>query len=292
MTFAKRALEITITLGSGQYGDVLGASKTMSNHRATVEIQTAGGTQQGSLYAQIYGLPLSDMNQLTQIGPYSNIVRTGNTISIAAGNDGNALTQIYQGTIKNAVGNYTHPPEPFLEVWALSAAGAAVVPVGANSWLGPTSVDSIMQALAAQVTPTPLTYSNNGVTAQLSNPYLTGTVLMQIQQCAKAAGINYKIENGMLSVWPKGSNVLQPVIPVISAQNGMVGYPNCTANGLEITTEFNPNITVGGLVTVQSQIQIANGNWTVVEVHQNLQTETPGGQWFTQFRGVHPDGNT
>jgi hypothetical protein len=186
---------------------------------------------------------------------------------------------VYEGVIDSAYGDFQNAPEVALNLTAFSALAAAVVPIQASSWKGTTQVDTIMSSLAKQMG---FAYENNGVSATLTNPYLPGTALSQVQECA-AANINYSTDNRTLAIWPRAGNRAGN-IPTISASTGMVGYPVFSSNGLYVNSEFIPNIKQGGQVSIESEIPVARGIWNVGSVVHNLESERPGGSWFTQLQ--------
>lgn len=279
MTFATKQLAITISLGTGQFGDTGANTVTVTGLRAKAEIQQFGGGAMPQIQLLVYGLPAAMINQLTAIGPINSAVMYQNSVLIAAGDAGSALTTIYDGTIWQAWGDYNQIPDSTLNIAGASGLAAALKPIGASSYPGSADVGTIMQQLAGLAG---LSFVNNGVSVQLSNPYFPGTALAQIRECAQAAGINFAIDTGVLQIWPK-SGSRAAAIPTISPETGMVGYPTFSSNGLMLTTVFNPSIVIGGIVQVQSSVTPACGQWVVVQISHSLESETPGGQWFTHL---------
>jgi hypothetical protein len=47
---------------------------------------------------------------------------------------------------------------------------------------------------------------------------------------------------------------------------------------------YNPAIKIGGLVQVQSAIQIANGKWRVNGLEHKLESLTNNGRWDTELK--------
>jgi hypothetical protein len=161
---------------------------------------------------------------------------------------------------------------------ALGAQIAAVKPVGASSYRGPTDAALVMSDLAKTIG---LAFENNGVSVILSNPYFSGTAWEQVKECGQAAGINYSIDKGALAIWPK-SSIRKLSGPVkISPETGMVGYPTFSSIGINVVSIFNPDVTVGCAIEISSEIVPARGLWSVYAVSHHLESETPNGQWFT-----------
>lgn len=282
MTFARKRIDVTISLGTGQFGDTGANTVTLTGLRIRAEIQQFGGDAMPQVQLLIYGLPASMINQLTTIGPINSAVMYKNSVLIAVGDDGSALTTIYNGTIWQSWADFNQLPDSALNIAAVGGLAASLKPVNATSFPGSADVGTIMQQLA---TLADVGFVNNGVSVQLSNPYFPGTALAQIRECAQAANINYTIDNGVLQIWPKGG-VRSGSIPIVSPQTGMVGYPAFSSNGLMLTTVFNPSVVIGGVIQVQSSLMAATGKWIVTQVSHSLESEMPGGQWFTHILGV------
>lgn len=282
MVFTQKQIDLTISLGTGQFGDTGANTVTVTGLRIKAEIQQFGGDAMPQVQLLVYGLPPEMINQLTTIGPINSAVLYHNSVLIAAGDSGTALTTIYNGTIWQAWGDYNQLPDTALNIAAVGGLAASLKPIGASSYPGSADVGTIMQTLAEMAG---LNFVNNGVSVQLSNPYFPGTALSQIRECAQAANINFTVDNGALQIWPKGA-ARNATIPLISPDTGMVGYPTFSSNGLMLTTTFNPAVVIGGVIQVQSSITPACGRWIATQISHSLESETPGGQWFTHILGV------
>jgi hypothetical protein len=62
----------------------------------------------------------------------------------------------------------------------------------------------------------------------------------------------------------------------------MVGYPMFSSDGIIVTCLYNPDIMQGGKVNVTSSLKVACGVWNITRVSHELDSEIPGGQWYTQ----------
>ncbi|CUJ00232.1 baseplate hub protein [Achromobacter aegrifaciens] len=278
MSFVKRRIDVTISLGEGKFGDTKGPDVTLSGYRVSVAVVAYNGDSQSQLQLRIFGLSQDMMNQLTVIGPIMT-ERRNNRILVAAGDEGQALSVVYEGTISQAWADYNSAPEVVFNVVALAAALHAVKPVNARSYRGATDVAVIASDLAGVME---LAFENNGVSAQLSNPYFCGTALEQLRACARAAGISYTIDRGVLGIWPR-NGARQGNAVEISAQKNLIGYPTFTGGGIAFTVLYTPELSLGGLVQVISTIEAAHGEWIVVSIVHSLEAEVPGGAWLSQI---------
>lgn len=281
--FTKRYLKAIIGLGTGQAGDgTPGTKYNLTDHRMSAEISAWGGETQGQALVRIYGLSRDLMNRLTTIGPIVYQVRAQNSLQILAGDDPDTLSTIYNGTIQTAFADYNNAPDVFLEVFATSAAVAALKKPKSSDYIGTVSVDFIMRDLAAKAG---LAFGENAdVSIVIQSPTYNGSYLDQIKACAYANKIDFKIENFTLSIKNTFGHY-SGAIPVISPSTGMVGYPTLNSQGMFVKSLFIPSLVLGGQIQVKdSELDAANGYWTVINVHHDLDSNTPNGKWFTTCR--------
>ena len=225
------------------------------------------------------------MNTLTVAGLGYGVRE--NYMMIEAG-DVNGMSMVFRGLIIDAFPELSQAPDAAFMVSAKTAQDLALKPVPPNSFQGTADVAQIMQTLA---TSAGLGFENNGVDIKLSNPYLHGALMQQIELVGKAADINWHIDgttnNGTLAIWPKngsrGGN-----IPVISPASGLILYPTFEKVYLMVRTIFNPLIKMGGQIQVpqSEQIAAARGTWSVIQVDASLSSQVPDGPWEMEVKAV------
>jgi hypothetical protein len=277
MAFSRKFINVTIKLQNGGLNG--GVNKaTIKDHRVGVAIEQNGSPDAGKATCSIYGLPLTTMNQLTQL-PYMSEAVGNNSILIEAGGDDGVAKKAFAGTIFAAFADI-HAPIAALRIDAMAGLYNAIAPAKPMTAQGSQDVAQLLGQIAKQGQ---LTLENNGVSCQIRDQYLPGSNRQQIKRLAEAAGINWLIENDTLAIWPKnGSRNSGPSgTPTISKKTGMVGYPRYTASGIEVVTLWNPNLIYGGSVKVESDLTPACGTWYIVNIAHELECETPNGKWFT-----------
>lgn len=275
---SKKVLELTITLGSGEFGENVGDTVTLSGFRMSADAINPGGDSMGRCQIRVFGLRADVMNKLTTIGSVNTAIKAKNKVLLVGGDDVGGMHFVFSGTILDAWADYNSAPDVAFNILAFAGLDAAVKPVGATSYKGGTDVSDILRDIA--VNEMGLAFENNGVDVKLSSPYLSGTALTKVRAVAQAAGISWTIDRGVLSVWPQ-SGARQGTPPVVSSATGMVGYPSLSSKGMTVKMLFNPNVKLGGDIEVQSTIPMACGKWRVFNLAHNLSTETPDGPWFT-----------
>jgi hypothetical protein len=65
----------------------------------------------------------------------------------------------------------------------------------------------------------------------------------------------------------------------------MDGYPTFDGVGVNFQIVFNPAVRFGGSIQIVTDIPQAAGQWIVTSVNHQLESEKPGGAWFSTVRG-------
>jgi hypothetical protein len=301
MSFLSRQIDVTFRLsdapaGSSGVPNVFVESGTntvtLSGLRVIAKIVNAGGGTMPTLDMAVYGMTLSIMNRLSTLGQEVNFI-PNNEVLVAAGDDsGAAKSTVFVGNITGQLGgsfiDFSDPANVAFRVHAAGLGVFAVLSSKPQSFSGSTDVASILSGLATQMD---CKFLNNGVTSKLNGQYLYGPPRAQALKVVRAAlpRIEWNSgEGGVLAIWPATGSRSQTTIPVISPQSGMEGYPSYTANGLELTTLFNPSISFGALVQVKSSLPAANQVVKVMGLDHDLHAQIPGGRWHSTIRGYNP----
>lgn len=282
MALIQRKIEMTFTLGEGAFGETGSNNVTLGGLRVQASIIKAGGPSMGTANLRVYGMTLSLMNQLSTLGMAPTLIRR-NAVTVTAGDNQAGMGVVFQGTITNAFADMNSPPENPFVVEAHTGLIESVVPIPVSSFQGSADVATIMQGLATQMG---LAFENNGVQVRLSNPYFAGSAREQAKACAEAAGIEWIIDNLRLAIWPAGGS-RRGIVPLIKAP-AMRGYPAYTSKGIALQTLFNPSVGFGSKVIVESDLKPACGEWIVYSLRHDLDSQVPGGKWFSALEAARP----
>lgn len=287
-SFTRKLLSLSVQLAGDpqtnqpqQFAETGADTVTITDKRISVRIQNSGAPSASAAQVMAYGLSQSVMNQLSTLGMVLNLVPK-NTLTIAAGNDPSALSTVFIGTIVEAYADYASAPDVPFVMNCQAGAADLTAPAVPTSYAGKTQVATIMAAFARAQN---LGFENNGVTASLTNAYYSGSIVEQRQQCARDANINAEVVNGnVLAIWPRFGSRNTQSVPLIAAppQGQMIGYPSFTQQGILVRNLFDPQISFGGKVQVQTDeeaLQKANGTWTIHKLDLALDSQVPGGEW-------------
>lgn len=308
--------------------------------RATISnagFNGTGGSREVNLV--IEGIPFDLMNRLSFISSYSsddgqNIIDCSRSmVTVQAGVKGNALAAVFNGNISEAYADYSAAPEVTFRVKANDfniLSHDAGEPLNYRTPVHPVT---ILSDICAHNGITLYDHGGWGPKAEVMFNYLSGTPLSQIQQVVDSVHAQSQLDlNGsinaekrftatlpILHVWGqyarRGEDVAQESIPIISAENGMIGYPRYSPVGCRILSIFRPELTYYSLVNLKSRYLPAawqdtdeqgynqfnqlihpdasktpwDGYWLINSVNHDLSCEVPGGPWLTEVECVISD---
>uniref|UniRef100_A0AAU6W3J7 Tail protein n=4 Tax=unclassified bacterial viruses TaxID=12333 RepID=A0AAU6W3J7_9VIRU len=280
-SFQRRRLRITFKLAAGTFTRE-GEPDTaiFEDYRSQVDIDAPGGYQFATCRMRIFGIDALTMNRLTVIN-YQNLDFLRNSIQIEASDEDGQFTSIFLGEIYIAQPDYAGAPDvPFI-VEARSGLIGSLKPSQANSFPGSQKVSAIMSRLAAELG---VSLEDNGVTQTVTDMYLAGSALHKVQVIAEAARIQYWYlpEQGLLAIAPMGVARRSESISY-TLNNGLVGWPTKTHVGIAFTALFRPSTYHGCKILMEQDVIACNGEWYIISISHRLESETPGGAWFTHF---------
>lgn len=231
MAFAERVLSVRFDLAQGAFPD---GSQTvdLTNHRVQAQIATlsAGSLASYVLALRVFGMKMSDMDALSQWNTFGTMIGENEvTLSVSSpGTLGGFARTAFSGTIYAATVDISDDGESSLVVSAQGGLYERLAPHPSNTYPGTVDVPSIISGIAQQAG---FAFQNHNVTAKISNQYLWGSALDQIERIAEAAQIVMLIDNSRtIHIWP---NSLVPNFQQIdlSADSGLIVSGNFGSSG-------------------------------------------------------------
>lgn len=301
MSFIERQISLTFKFGLGPNGIGSEEDITVTGLRISCQISIVGANQMPEAQMMIWGLSDSVIYKLSTAGQLWQKTRK-NSVIISAGDAGGPLPRIFEGQITQAWADLHDAPNVSFNIQANTGYLAQMAPTAPTSYPGQTEAATMIKNLVDRYnkeTKSNIVFKNNGVNVQFPTYYTYGTIREQIKQIVDDAGIEWNnMDNGVLEIWPRGGTPAGKAI-LLSPSTGMVGYPDFTAQGMTITTLFNPGLRFGGLVDVESLLTPSENNkglqpvkvknWPIKIIEHSLETQKPGGEWFTRVHTWNPD---
>jgi hypothetical protein len=281
-SFSPKLLRFTFVLSNNAMFEGTNSNRlTVEGLRATANVRCAGAPAFPEVTCQIFGMKQDDMNALTS--PAFDLFGTTRNVLQVEANSGSGWATIFAGQITEALPDYADMPNVSLRVRAQVLQYELIDPVPVTNYTGPTDVATIVQTIATKMQ---RAFENNGVSAQLDSPYLPNTLADQLRTVCEQAGVQLWADpaSTVIAISPKGVPRNVPVW-VLSPATGLVGYPVIDSNGyIGVRSIFNPAFRFGGPVRVEgSDVPRANGDWVVNTLNHMLESNKPGGAWFSEM---------
>lgn len=245
--------------------------------KCTAIISNPGGNNAfATLQLRVYGMTLNEMNYFSS-GGANLIINENFDITLLAGDVGGTIGQIFFGGIFSSYIDFSSVPDVAFVCSAQSGIFNKASPSAANSWVGSQNVEDLVKSLAESIG---MGFSNNGAHAIVQNQYAYGSVFDQIKRLCSAASIPFSVEDNTVSIWANDGTKNDKKI-LLNKETGLVGYPSYYQSGLIVKSIFDPDISIGCTIELQSLIPKANGKFPILATTHELSTLTPDGPWFT-----------
>lgn len=283
MSFTIKALRATITLRNGTFPDTNSNTVIIQNHHIKATISKPGGEDKNTLTASIYGLPLNIMESASTLAFHPQQSEK-NLIKLEAGDDTGTVGTVFEGEFTLAYANFNGSPEISFEIKAAAGIYPALLATPPIAIQGTTDAAKLFEQFAAECG---YTFINDGVSASVRNTTLTGSPIEKMHKLANQLGIDLYIDDSKVIITPAGSPRSGNAV-LIKLGTGLIGYPSFTQDGIEFKCEFNPSITLGGLVRLESVVPRATGTWRVTGLTHTLECLNPqaAGSWESRVKAT------
>ncbi len=169
--FATRAIDVTLRLGKGSWGNSGFDTVKLSGMRVHAELGFIMNPGATTAILHIWGITRNQLNQFTQAGLQYGV--RNNIVLVEAGDVGGTMSAVFQGVVLESFPDFTAMPDVPLMISASTTADLQLKPVPPSSVKGAVDVATLMGAMAKTAG---LTLENAGVDVKLSNPYFSGTI--------------------------------------------------------------------------------------------------------------------
>lgn len=284
MSFTKKIVEVRITLTSGTLSG--GANtKIIGGLPVKAEISNPGLPALSSAKISISGINQEDLEALTFLAFRPLTYAEGNVVSVYAEDEETGKSLAFMGNIVTSVPNYNAAPDVTLEIEAMAGYYAKLLAVPPYTFKGSIPVSSILQEICQKAR---FVFVNEGETKSVLNPYLKGSPIQKIITLANNYNLNIVVSGETVTLKPSQGD--RQVVSVLNKDSGMIGYPDFTANGIRVKSEYLPTVNVGDLIKVESIVPKATGLWSVISVNHSLGAHMDNAPWFTTIEANYPEG--
>lgn len=273
MTYKKRTLKFQFKLEKGAFNDKGDNILTIDNIKANLHVGGYGGTSGTVMNAEVFGLSLEKMALLSFKGiQYEST--TQNMMKVWANEE-----LIFTGSIGSCYIDLGRMPDAPLIIQATSTFYDQSIETKDFSVKGDVKVSDIITAIAKS-----MGYAvviNSSINQVEKDPVYHGNLYQQLTDCLRAHDLTWDIRNGVIFVWKSGTTI-DEVMPLVSSENGLIGYPIFNGFGVSITTSFSSLLVRGRNLKLETDLPNASGVYGINDVAYILSSWQEGGSWYAQ----------
>ena len=279
--FMQRSLSVRVTSTRSGVTTV----RTFDNARVRMQV-TGDGAGYGLARVAIYGQPLQVMNALARmlVTPVGDDGQDAITVTTAG-------RLVYTGRITFGFIDFGNVPDValVLECNSVLALQMATRPPFAGSGAVPL-YDALSSVLAG--TGFSLDFDSVALADRtINSPRVVGSAADQVAQlCKHFPDVVYNVSLSTVAVYSAVARTsgASGTIKRIARDTGLVSYPQCNGTTLTLTTLYDPMLSPGQPIMVDTPDDaVAGATWLVAGYQHQLDARTPGGAWFTRISATY-----
>jgi hypothetical protein len=222
-SFQTRALRATFTDLSGQKTSGTGSTLVLTGLRMSARFNALAGPAQGDLDLTIFGLTPDHLNQrFFNFNPPWEMTIASTILTLEAKTGDGAWSAVYSGVVMSSAADLNAMPEAPLRVLCSSGYQTQLLPAPNHVFPGAVDAATIIGAVCRDAG---FEFVNDGVDGvMLRDTSLQGVAIDQIESVCGAADVNWTIELGTVTIWPRKAQRRQPEI-LLTPETGLLGYP-------------------------------------------------------------------
>lgn len=272
MSYQRRDLQIEFTLGEGDFDGRGGNVITLKNMKCELSVAAFGGRTGTTMELALYGLSLDYMAKLTN-KTQNNIAQKQHSIRVKANDE-----YIFAGTIVSSRIDLNQMPNAPIELTANAVDRERYIVCEPTSMQGSIDIAVVIKSIAERVG---LKFINVDVNKKIENPHYTGNAIQQINKIAKEYSFSADVDMGTVTIYTGGAPI-DGVVPFISPDNGLKGYPIFYDIGLNFRCVFSSLIQPGRKIRLETGLPNGSGDYYVRKgTTHYLSSNTDGGLWDT-----------
>jgi hypothetical protein len=209
-----------------------------------------------------------------------------NLIAIRAGEKGGMLPLVFQGEITGAFADFNACPDVSMRFEADSGGYAQQIALPPLTVSGEVPAERLFSRFSAEAG---YTFVNEGVTASVSDAWFPGSPVARAEKLAHDTGCELIIDDGAIIALPAGKARSGNAV-LLTRDTGLIGYPTFNQDGISCRCLFNPDLSYGGLIKVESIVPRASGVWRITKLTHSIAASVPGGgDWESQVEAAYTE---
>ncbi|MHA3365187.1 baseplate hub protein [Yersinia enterocolitica] len=247
---------------------------SISNVKSTVSCQSSGNLFGTQVNVSIFGLSMDMLSALSSraMGLYGSNTESI-SMKIFVEN-----TAIFVGRMTSSIANMNQIPNSALMITATANADLQNKIASPFSFNGSTSIKNVIEAICKSAGYSPIINGLNGV--MVNNPHYEGSMFQQLEKICYDLNISMSVTPPNISFWETNTK-RDDVIPFISPESGLIGYPIFSNGGVMFQTQFSTLLTTGRNISLKTSLPHADGEYNLSSVTHELSSWMPDGPWHS-----------
>ena len=272
--YNQRSLRFEFTNETSSFDEKGNNTISISEVRSTVSFQSAGNLFGSQANVSLFGLSMELLASLSSkaMGLFgSDTERISMKIYVGD-------TAIFVGYMTSSIANMNTAPNSALMITATANADLQNKPSPPFSFNGATPVTSVITAICKAAGYSPYITGLDGIVA--TNPHYEGSIFNQLEKLCDDFDIAMSVASPTITFWPQNEKK-DDVMPLISPEYGLIGYPIFSNGGVMFQTQFSTLLTTGRNVKLITSLPHASGTYKLTSVSHELSSWMPDGPWHS-----------
>ncbi|WP_423776685.1 hypothetical protein [Citrobacter freundii] len=272
--YSKRSLRFEFVNETSSFDESGNNTISISEARATVSFQSAGNLFGTQINVSIFGLGIEMLAALSSkaMGLFgSDTERISMKVFVGE-------TEIFAGYMTSSIANMNAIPNAALMITATANADLQNKPASPFSFNGATPVPDIINAICNAAGYKAYITGLEGLV--VTNPHYEGSIFTQLESLCNDVNVAMSVAPPSISFWPQDST-RDDVMPFISPEYGLIGYPIFSNGGLMFQTQFSTLLTTGRNVQIETSLPHASGVYKLTSVNHELSSWMNDGPWHS-----------
>lgn len=272
--YSKRSLRFEFVNETSSFDESGNNTISISEAQATVSFQSAGNLFGTQINVSIFGLGIEMLAALSSkaMGLFgSDTERISMKVFVGE-------TAIFAGYMTSSIANMNAIPNAALMITATANADLQNKPASPFSFNGATPVPDIINAICNAAGYKAYITGLDGLV--VTNPHYEGSIFTQLESLCNDVNVAMSVAPPSISFWPQDST-RDDVMPFISPEYGLIGYPIFSNGGLMFQTQFSTLLTTGRNVQIETSLPHASGVYKLTSVNHELSSWMNNGPWHS-----------
>ena len=272
--YSKRSIKFIFVNETSSFDDSGNNTITIDEVKSTVSFQSAGNLFGTQVSVSLFGLSIELLAALSSkaMGLFgTDTERISMKIFVGE-------TSVFAGYMTSSIANMNSIPNTSLMITATANADLQNKPASPFSFNGATPVPDIINAICNAAGYKAYITGLNGLV--VTNPHYEGDIFSQLTALCSDVNVAMSVTPPSISFWPQ-DGAKDDVMPFISPEHGLIGYPVFSNGGLMFQTQFSTLLTIGRNVQIETSLPHASGVYKLTSVTHELSSRMPDGPWHS-----------